>query len=164
MAKFIFELEPVLELRRSVERTKQLVVAELERERLAIEDRIRAFQRQIVAERRDLRDHLESQRGASPADTEPAAGGVDLGAVRLQANASLHLVGRAHQEVLKLAGVHRKLDAARVELLAATTQRKAVEVLRDRRREAWMAEQRRRESLALDEISTMRAARGEEAA
>lgn len=156
MARFRFELETVLEVRRSVERDKQLAVAALERQRLDIEARIREYQRQIDGERVDLQAHLRSE----------AAGGagVDLDVVRLQANASLHLVGKAHQEVLRLAGLHRKIDAARLDLLKATTERKAVEVLRQRRLDAWNAEQRRREALALDEIVTMRAGRQEEAA
>jgi hypothetical protein len=61
-------------------------------------------------------------------------------------------------------GLHRRIDAARLELLKATTDRKAVEVLRQRRYEAWRAEQARREAIALDEISTMRAGRMEDAA
>lgn len=162
MAKFVFELESVLDLRRGVERSKQLAVADLERQRLAIEERIREFQRQITVERRDLQAHLTAERAAE--SDFGGAPGVDLGAVRLQANTSLHLVAKAHQEVLRLAGLHRKLDAARLELLKAATDRKAVEVLRQRRLEAWNAEQRRREDMALDEISTMRAGRMEEAA
>lgn len=155
MAKFNFELESVLGVRRGVERKRQLAVAELERQRIDIEDRIREYQRQLTHERHDLQAHLQMEHGS---------GGVDLGAVRLQANASLHLVGKAHQEVIRLAGLHRKIDAARLELLKATTDRKAVEVLKQRRLDAWSAEQRRRESVALDEISTMRAGLLEDAA
>lgn len=190
MARFKFELETVLDIRRNVERNKQLAVAELERERVTIEDRIRGLQRQIVAERDDLRSHLDSVRGARrsspaaansggghPADAlddlfndspvvriprEPAP--VDLSAVRMQANASLHLVARAHQEVLRLAGVHQRIDAARLELLKATTDRKAVEVLKQRRYDAWKYEQDRREAAALDEIATVGASRWQEAA
>jgi flagellar export protein FliJ len=170
VARFKFELETVLELRRNVERTRQLAVAELERERVTIEDRIRALQRQIVAERDDLRLHLDSARDQSSAPdahasalmTQPLP--VDLSAVRMQANASLHLVARAHQEVLRLAGVHQRIDAARLELLKATTDRKAVEVLRQRRYDAWKFEQDRREAAALDEIATVGASRWQEAA
>ncbi|MCC6676959.1 MAG: flagellar FliJ family protein [Phycisphaerales bacterium] len=157
MAKFIFELESVLEVRRGVERNQQLAVARLERQRIDIEDRIREYQRQLTLERRDMQAHLNAEAGSR-------GGGVDLDAVRLQASASLHLVGKAHQEVIRLAGLHRKIDAARLELLKATTDRKAVEVLRQRRFEAWSAEQRRREAVALDEINTMRAGRLEDAA
>lgn len=157
MARFKFELETVLDIRRNVERNKQLVVAELERERLTIEDRIRGFQHQIVSERNDLRAHLNAERRD---DDSP----IDLSAVRMQANASLHLVAKAHQEVLRLAGVHKRIDAARLELLKATTDRKAVETLRQRRYDAWMIEQNRREERALDEIATIGASRLQEAA
>lgn len=153
LAKFTFELESVLDVRRRFERERQRAVADLERQRLAIEDRIRELQRQITAERHDLKAHLSAD-----------GPGVDLGAVRMQANASLQLIGKAHHEVLRLAGLHEKLDAARLQLLRAATDRKAVEVLRQRRFEAWAAEERRREAVALDEIGTMRAGRMEEAA
>jgi flagellar export protein FliJ len=82
----------------------------------------------------------------------------------MQANASLHLVARAQQAVLELAGLHRRIDAARLELLKATTDRKAVELLKERRRREWVDEQRRREDAELDEINVMRHGRGEEAA
>lgn len=157
MARFKFELETVLDIRRNVERNKQLIVAELERDRLAIEGRIRGFQQQIVAERNDLRAHLDAERRDDDAP-------IDLSAVRMQANASLHLVAKAHQEVLRLAGVHKRIDAARLDLLKATTDRKAVETLRQRRYDAWMIEQNRREERALDEIATIGASRLQEAA
>lgn len=156
MAKFHFQLEAVLEQRRGVERTRQVAVAELERQRMDAEDRIRAFQRQIVVEKEDLRDAL-----SPPAGGPHAAGGVDLRHVRLQAGASLHLVAKAQHAVVQLAGLFKRLEAARLELVRATTRRKAVEVLKERRYEQWREEQRRRENAALDELSVMRASRQE---
>jgi flagellar export protein FliJ len=152
--KFHFELEVVLEQRRAVERTRQLAVAALERQRMDLEDRIREFQRQIVSEKQDLREALSV--GGS-------GGGVavDLRHVRMQAGASLRLVGKAQHTVIQLAGVHKRLEASRQELVHATTRRKAVEVLKERRFELWKSEEKRREDGALDELSVMRSGRQE---
>lgn len=143
MAKFRFELEAVLKQRLAVERQKQLALADLERQRLQIEDRIRGYQASITAEKQDLRQAL------SPGS------GVDPGHVRMQANMSLHFVGRAQQAVFQLAALHRRLEAARRDLLAATTSRKAVEKLKERRYEAWRAAEAVKQAAALDEIGVM---------
>lgn len=146
MPRFAFEYEPVLKQRRAAEREKQLAVAALERERRAIEDHIRALQAGISAGKQGLRERLA------------AGGGVDLRAARMEAAASLHLVARAQRAVVDLAGVHRRIDAARVELVKAAVRRKAIQTLRERRFEAWAAEQQRRDDAAVDEINVMRAA------
>ena len=159
MARFVFELEAVLKQRKAEERTKQLAVAALEQRRLEIEGEIRGYQNQIVAERQELRDHLREERQAG--DERP---GVDMAVVRRQAAAALDLVAKAQQAVLKLAGVHKRLDGARLELLEATTRRKAVETLKDKRFAEWKNEQNRKEAAALDEWVVMRASRTEEAA
>jgi flagellar FliJ protein len=151
MAGFRFKLEAVLELRRREERDRQLVVASLEHDRLALEERIRSLQRGIVQERHDLRDRL--------------GGGdvIQFANVRVQANAGLHMVARAQRAVLELAGVHQRLDAARAKLLEATRKRKAVEVLRDRRFDEWRREQSRREAAEMDELAVMAAHRKDSA-
>jgi flagellar export protein FliJ len=163
MAKFRFQLEAVLKQRLAAERARQLIVAELETMRVAIEDRIRGYQRQLESERADLREELSRERDGAGAG-EAWGGGVDLRAVRMQANAALHLVARAQQAVVELAGVHSRIDAARLELLKATMARKAVEKLKERRLEAWREEQSRAEAAAADEISVMHANRRDQAA
>ena len=153
MAKFVFQFEAVLKQRRAVERARQLAVASIERERLALEDTIRAMQRQIVREKEDLREQLLAAREGAR---------VDLRSVRLQAGASLDAVAMTQRAVLQLAGVHSRLDAARLQLLDAATKRKSVEMLKERRFEEWKAEQAAIEGRMLDELSVMRAARKEE--
>ena len=66
---------------------------------------------------------------------------------------------RQRGAVVRLAGVHQRLDAARLALIKATAARRGVEVLRERRYEAWKREQDRAEAAALDELAVMRAAR-----
>lgn len=146
--RFVFSLEPVLEQRRRAEEARLRAVAAVERERVTLEDNLRALQGDLAAARSDLRDRL-----AAPG----VAGGV--GAVRMQANASLRITLDMQQCALTLAGVLRRLERARAELLAATTARKGVERLRERRYAAWRAEEGRREVRELDELTTMGAAR-----
>jgi flagellar export protein FliJ len=149
MARFRFALDPVLRQRKREEQDKQRVVARLERERIEIEDEIRGYQASIVDEKAELTARLDAAR------LDGGGGGVDLGAVRVQANASLHLITLAQRAALRLAGVYERLDVARLALLEATTRRKAVEVLRDKRYDAWRRGLNRAEAAALDEIAVM---------
>lgn len=149
MARFVFKLQPVLDQRERAERDQMLIVAELERERLALESRIRSCQQMMSDERRALSEALGvGQR-------------VDVRGVKLQAGASLKHNFDAQRAVLELASVHRKLQAERAELARRSAQKKAVELLRDQQRDAFEREQARRETLELDEMSVMRHARRE---
>jgi flagellar biosynthesis chaperone FliJ len=148
MPKFVFPYEAVLTKRRADERARQLAVASIERERIAIEDTIRACQRGIETEREELRRALKGEQSGER---------VNLPDARRQAGATLHLVARAQREVHRLAGVASRLDAARLELLAAVRGRRAMELTRERMFEEWKAEQSRREAAALDELAVMRA-------
>ncbi|MEX0876804.1 MAG: flagellar FliJ family protein [Phycisphaerales bacterium] len=147
MARFVFKLQPVLDQRAREERDKQLIVAGLERERLALESRIRTCQQMMGDERRTLSQALShGQR-------------VDLRAVKMQAGASLKHNFDAQRTVLELASVFKKLSAARSELAHASARRKAVELLRDQQRRVFMKELDRREAQDLDEMSVMRYSR-----
>ncbi len=143
MARFRFRLQPVLTQREREEQERMRVVGELERQRLAIEHRIRSCQARIVEGRREV--------------TETLAGGrVDLSAARLQAAATLRDDQEARRGVLELAAVMRKLETARKDLAAAAARRRAMELLRDRDRERFLAEQNHREQTALDDLVIMR--------
>lgn len=147
MARFRFELQVVLDQRERVERDRQKVVAELEAQRVSLEDVIRRCQDGLARERMQLREMLK---------------GSDLRGVRYQVAASGRLAATAQRAVLELAGVHKRLEAARQALLEAARQRKAVELLRERRFEEWRQEQNRRESAAADELVVMRAGLGDD--
>lgn len=151
MARFVFEFEAVLKQRLAEEREKQLAMAIIERERLSIEDQLRGTQGEIETEKEGLRAALAGSGGG--------VGVVNLGVVRQQVGAALGRVKRAQGLAIKLAGVHKRMDAARLELLVATTRRKAMETLKEKRLEAWNAEKKRREAAEMDEITIMRAAR-----
>lgn len=144
MPRFIFKLQSVLDQRVREERDQMLVVSELERERLALESRIRGCQQMMSDERHELTLTLGvGQR-------------VDLQAVKMQAGASLRHNFDAQRAVLDLASVFKRLEAERAELVRVSARRKAVEMLRDQQREAFMKALERRETRELDEMSVLR--------
>ena len=155
MAKFVFEFEALLRKRRHDEREQMGRVASIERERLEIETEIRGYQSTIVEEKRDLADRLGAESGGQ-VGYESLGGGVDLRAVRMQANASLRLIDKAQRAVIRLKGIHDRLDAARLELIGLTTKRRAIELLREERLEAWRLALLKREQMELDDLAVLR--------
>lgn len=125
-------------------------VSALEREKLELESRIRSLHDQAGRARSDLRECL------SGAGRDMAQRGV-----RLQANAAFSLHGQTHASAITLAGVLRRLEAARGELMAATTARKAVERLRERRFEEWSLAHRAAEARGADDLATIAFGRGD---
>lgn len=140
-SRFHFRLQPVLDQRERTEDHHQRIVADLDRQRLAIETKLRDTQLQIQQTKLDLRSHL----------TSPSLAIAD---VRAQAGMSLHLEARARHTALELAGAYRRLEHARAELLRAATARRAVELLKERRLAEHKHEQNRLESAATDEAAT----------
>lgn len=150
MAKFVFELESVLEQREREERVRMKAVGELEAQRLAVEARAGEIQAGLRAGREEWRAALSG--GGDGA----GAASLQLVGVRLAANASLHGVVELQRAAIDLAGLGERLKRARAELLRATVARKAVELLKRRRYEAWKRERDRRENAELDDLVVMR--------
>lgn len=142
---FHFPFEALLKSRRLAEQEHQRAVARIERERLELEEHLRRRQDEIAAGKQSLRSGL--------------VGAINMPALRLQAAASIDLMRRAQRVVLELAGIHRRLEAARALLVEATRRRRAIELLRERRFEQWKAELERVETATLDELAVMAAAR-----
>ena len=141
MPRFTFKLQPLLDARQRVEDARRRDVAVLEAERGRIEDSIRRRQASIVESRSEARDGL--------------VGEVRPHELRSAANASMALMRDAQRSVLELAGVHRRLEAARSVLAEAAKERRAIELLRERREEAWREGLSRREQADLDEIANV---------
>lgn len=143
MARFTFRLQPVLDQREREEKEHMRRVADLEREKISLENRIRACQHRIVAGRGEIAASLQGGR-------------VDLGGARLQAGATLRDDQEARRTVLELAGVMKGLGECRQALIRAAARRRAIELLRDRDLERFRSEQNRRESNDLDDLMVMR--------
>ena len=60
MARFRFPFEALLIARRNAERERQRAVAEVERQRLRLEDRLRRMQQDIAGSRQELRVKLQA--------------------------------------------------------------------------------------------------------
>ena len=149
MARFVFPLEPVLKARRRAEEEIQRLVASIESERMRLEDILRRHQQNLVADKDVLRSGL--------------TGLIDVRSLRLQANSSRQVMRRAQQIVLELAGVHKRLQAARTRLIEATRQRRAIELVREKRYEQWKTALNKAETAAMDELAVIAAARKESA-
>ncbi|MAC18365.1 MAG: hypothetical protein CMJ23_01575 [Phycisphaerae bacterium] len=145
MPRFRFELQAVLDARKRAEDLRRREVATLEMERRDLEAGIRGRQQSIVDSREETREGL--------------VGAIHPDRLRASANASLAMMRDAQRSVLELAGIHRRLETARGTLKEASRDRRAIELVRERRFETWKSEIERREQSALDEIATIRGAR-----
>jgi flagellar protein FliJ len=145
MAKFQFRFNTLLKHRRRIEDQRQRTLAQHLRTRMILHDQIREMQDTIRDSKRSMADGL--------------IGKVDLTRVGQFARYSGHAAQRARQIVVKLAGLEKQVELARAELLDATKQRKALELLRDKDHAKWRYEQDRKETNELDELATSRYAR-----
>ncbi len=143
--RFTFRLQPVLDQRARIEEREQLRVAEIEIQRISVESTLRQIQSDLVEAREEMRGQLRAGDAAS-----------GLSGVRLQANASLHHTLKAQRAAIELAGVLSRLDVARKDLLKAAADRKAVQMLKDKRFAEHRAMLYKREATDLDELAVMR--------
>ncbi len=142
MAKrFRFPLQPVLEHRKRIEDEKQQLVAERKRALEISERELQRFNDQFRSSSDRLRnDHREFS-------------GEEL---RLH-YAHLQFLDRAITAQIRVVAERRvAVDRARADLLEATKERKVVEKLRERRHEAFVAEELRVEQNELDDGNARR--------
>ena len=139
MARFRFKLEAVLQHRRNLEDVAQRELAKTLRQRMILTDQLRSMQQTITESKRQLGDGL--------------SGRVDLDQIGQFARYSGQVRLRAQAIVVRLAGVEKEIQAARERLMEATRDRKALELLEERQRQAWQAEQDRREAAELDDLA-----------
>lgn len=142
ISTFKFNLDPVLEHRRIIEDDRQRDLAKHLRQKMILMDQLRQMQDTIRTSKHDLAGSL--------------VGRVDLTRVADFARYSGQTTIRAQQLVQKLAQLEQQISASRERLLAATRDRKAMELLRDRRHREWHADQVRRETAELDDLALQR--------
>jgi flagellar FliJ protein len=144
MKKFVFSLEPVLGQRRRVEEEKQQIVAARKRAADQAENELSRLNDEFRASSDALRQkHRE----------------LDADSLRLH-YAHLQFLDRTIVSQIQIVAERRvALDKARADLLAAAKERKVVEKLKDRRREAHVAEEARIEQNELDDGNARRQAR-----
>jgi len=141
MRRFDFTLQPVLEHRKKLEDEKQQVVAERKR---AV-DAAEAELARLNDEFRETSKQLREQHRA-----------LDAESLRLH-YAHVQFLDRVITAQIRVVADRRvALDRARTDLLAASKDRKVVEKLKERRREAFVAEQLRIEQNELDDGNARR--------
>jgi flagellar protein FliJ len=145
MPKFRFQLEALLKLRREQEKRCKEALAALVGERGRMEDELRSQDGHLKQGREALRVGL--------------VGAVNVSLVRQQAVSTVQTQRKAHRTVLELAGLQRKIERAAAELAEAAKQRRAVEILRERRYAEWRRLVEKREQAETDEIGGARFAR-----
>ena len=151
MAKFQFKLNPLLKHRQRIEDDKQRVLAQLLRQKLIIETQLRNQQQSITTDKHQLGEALTGQ--------------VDVESIRRHAAHSNRMSINAQRIAFSLFELGRKIEKARAELIEATRQRRAIELLRDKQERRWRIELDRRETAEIDELATQgHARRSEEAA
>lgn len=144
MKKFKFRLQTLLDQRQSVE---DRLLAELGEVR----------QEEAVELRRldDLRDKLAQAWQALTTLMKS-----DAGALERCDDYAKTLRDDIRVQELTIEGIRAKVEAKRAELAEAMKQRKVIEALRDKQEQAYIAAALQAEQTALDEMSSLRYARG----
>ncbi len=137
MASFRFRFEILLAHRRREEERCQRELATQLRKQMVMRGQLSSMQTDIDEARRDLGGAL--------------VGAVDLTAVRGFTRFTAQTTVRGRQLVERLAQLEHLIAYARKQLMEAVRQRKALDTLRERDREAWQMEQRQAEQAQLDE-------------
>lgn len=143
MQRFVFKLEAVRRLRVQQEQAVQVELARVMRERNAVVEQIA---RSRAAEQ-DLYEYLRAP-GRTAAEMAHVA---RFGTWHRQQIFSLGV---------KLRQFDKGVELVRTRLTDARARREALDKLHDKEREAWRLAGQREEQAELDEIATMRAARG----
>jgi flagellar FliJ protein len=141
MPKFAFRLDPVLDYRQRLENEQQLVFAAALAELRAAE----AQRDDYIARRADMRQRIVTKHA-------------EMDGVELRATyAHCDFLDRSIVAQLVVVNTARvKVDRERAKLVVKTTDKKILEVLKERRREAFEAEVSAAEQQAGDEINSRR--------
>lgn len=143
MQRFVFKLEAVRRLRVQQEQAVQVELARVMRERNGVVAQIAESR----AAEQDLYEYLRAP-GRTAAEMAHVA---RFGTWHRQQIFSLGV---------KLRQYDKGVELVRARLIDARARREALDKLHDKEREAWRVAGQREEQAELDEIATMRAARG----
>ena len=131
--------------------------------RLAEEEASKRSIGRIVARRSGLEQSLVEHRGFLETNRELArsslVGRIDIETLRAHAGQSVQVLRRIRSLLSEMSEVHGALEAARAEWTECRHRRRAIECLRDRAKQDWEREQRRRERREQDDLTSTRASR-----
>mgnify|MGYP001221638850 CR=1 FL=1 len=137
MARFVFRLESVLNVRKHEEERCKLAFAAAMQRRNAADERLQDVTRRFEAA---LDTATQLSRGLSTV--------VDLMRSYDYRVALLQEQARAESDLIS---AERMLEAARVAMITARKERRAVELLKEKHHRKWKAEEDYREQIELDE-------------
>jgi flagellar FliJ protein len=145
MATLQFKLAAVLRQRQAIEDLRQRELALVMRQRMILLDQLKREQETITQSKHELGQAL--------------VGRVDLERVSGFARFSGQTTQRATQIVRKLASLESGVEKARLALVEAMRDRKALDLLKEKHKRAWQLRQDRLEAALLDELAVQRHAR-----
>ncbi len=151
MARFIFQLEPLLEFRRETEKSRQ-------RELASASAGVVHAERQLADVHRQMEVALEEMRA------HHLTGRLDLGFLAAHRRFVIAMQRQAGDARAALEVARQAETAARAQLAAAAVERKVIEKLREKHHERWQQALDRRENAQIDEIGMQLAYRNTAAA
>jgi flagellar FliJ protein len=140
MAKFVFRLEGVLKQRRFEERQRQRELALRQAHLSELQLRLKQLNDEVQDANRDMRDNR-------------LTGKIDLAFLAAHRRFLAAMQRGAVEIVQRMALAQKQVDEAMAQLAEAAKARKAIEKLREKQFERWKADQDRRETNELDEVS-----------
>jgi flagellar export protein FliJ len=139
MARFVFRLSGVLRHRRHIERQRQ-------RDLAALDAQMTLKRAQFAELDRQVRENLDDLR------QNRLIGRIDVSFLQAHRRYMLAMRKKVFDMAGEMAVLQQQIDRARLALTRAATDRKALELLRDKRKNEWLADQSRREIAQLDEV------------
>ena len=140
MPRFVFKLEAVLRQRKQIEEQRQRELALAREQARLVEEELRSLDQSLKSTLEDLRKNR-------------LVGTLDLHFLAAHRRYTVSMQRKGQGLVQKLAAMQPVIEAKRQALAEAAKRRKAIEKLKERRRELWLADLTRRENAELDEIS-----------
>jgi flagellar FliJ protein len=139
MPGFVFQLEGLLRHRKRLERERQRDLALIQRQARLLEDELRQLGNSMTATNNELRSRL--------------TGRLDLPFLAAHRRYIVTMQLKGQGILQRLSALTPQIESRRLALVAAAKDRKAIEKLKERRKEIWLADQARREMADLDEVS-----------
>jgi flagellar FliJ protein len=139
MARFTFPLQTVLEQREADERTCQMELARARLLQTQLEAKLTGLNDEIVGANEQMRDHH-------------LVGRIDVNLISTHRRFLIAMRAQVIQLAEQIAKARLDCEAKQRKLNDAAKGRKAIEVLRDKQKERWLAEQNRKELAIADDV------------
>lgn len=139
MARFVFTLQTVLDQREAEERACQMELARARLLQVQLETRLGQLNDEVVAANEQMRDHH-------------LVGRIDVSIIAAHRRFLIAMRTAVMQLAEQIAAARLDAEAKQRKLSEAAKGRKAIEVLRDKQKSRWAAEQDRKELAIADDV------------